>query len=308
MVLVLTGPNTYLIGYELRQRTEEFVSKHGESVERFDGNELTDAGEVLDAVRSISFLEPRKLVVVRNFGQNKELLEKIEDIVEQTADSTDFILVDAKLDKRTSAYKYLQKHADVKVCRELEYQELERWVADEVQKQGGKIAASDARFLIDRVGANQLRLKNEIDKLVLVGEAINRQSIEELVDLTPQGKVFAMLEELFKGRAKSAWELYQDQRMQGEEPQKIVGMITWQLQQLAYGVFSPVKTVDALTAVGVSPYSARNILQQAKNISQKNLAHFTQQLAQIDLRSKTDSDIESALAVYFSDVSSTSQV
>jgi DNA polymerase-3 subunit delta len=293
-----------MIGKQLSQLIDDFVSKNGDSIERFDGSELSDVDDLLDAVRSISFLEPRKLVVVRNFGQNKELLDKIEIIIEQTADSTDLLLVDEKLDKRTSVFKYLQKNVDVKVCKELEHHELEKWVIDEVEKSGGKISGSDVRFLIDRVGINQLRLKNEIDKLVLRSDEINKQSIEELVDLTPQGKVFAMLDELFRGNAKKAWELYLDQRLQGEEPQKIIGMITWQLQQLTYAVFAPMKTVAALTEVGMSPYTARNVLQQATVITKRNIMQFTKQLADIDAQSKTNADVESALAVYFSAVSS----
>ena len=304
MICVLSGANTYLINKELNSYLNEFRSKYGDSIERFDGAEINSTDDLVDAVRSVSLLEPRKLVVVRNFGQCKELLDKIETVVEQTADSTDLLLVDEKLDKRTSAYKYLQKNVEVKIFNESAPYELEKWVEEEIKNRGGEISHNDAKLFIARIGTNQLRLQNEIDKIVLSGQKINKQLIEEMVDLTPQGKVFAMLDELFKGSSKTAWDLYQNQRAQGEEPQKIIGMITWHLQQLTYAVFSPVKTTAAMTENGMSPYTARSVLQQAKNITKSDIKYFTNQLAEIDYMSKTNADVESALAVYFSDVCS----
>lgn len=303
MVFVLTGPNTHLISHELNQRISEFASKHGESIERFDGSEITTIDSVLDAVRSISFLESRKLVIVKDFGQNKDLTERVQEIVEQTADSTELILVDTKLDKRTGAYKYLQKNTDMRVFGELSPQELERWIMAQANEAGAELKPQYARLLIDRAGTNQQLLKSEIDKLILANKQIDKELIELLVEPTPQSKVFSLLEELFQGRAKKAWELYEDQRAQGEEPQKIIGMITWQLQQLVYAMFAPVKTKEVLIEAGMSPYTAQKSLTQIKNITQKNLGYYIQQLALLDAQNKTSADVESALAVYFSDVS-----
>lgn len=304
MVVVLTGRNTYGLQESLQKIVAEFSDEFGDSIERFDGSEMTNADGVLDAVRSVSFLEPRKLVLVRDFASCSELMTKIETVVEQTADTTDLILVDAKLDKRTVVYKYLRKECDLRTFDDLQSYELERWATAQAGTLGAKLTNKDAKFLVDRVGPDQQQLFQEITKLSLNGSEIARESIEELVEPNPQSKVFDMLEALFSGDLKKAQNLYEDQRAQGEEPQKLLAMITWQLQQLTLAVYAPVKTTDALVASSkISPYSAQKALGLAKNISKNDLKFYITELAEIDLQSKTSADVESALAVYFSEIS-----
>lgn len=303
MVVVLTGSNTFLLQNNLYDLIDKFQDEFGDSIERFDGTELTTADSVLDAVRSVSFLEPRKMVIVRDFAQSKDISEAIESIVEQTADTTELVLVDSKLDKRTAMYKYLKKSCDVKSFDNIQPYELEKWLATEAKTLNAKISSRDIRFLIERVGPNQQLLAQELSKLAVYSADITRETIEELVEPTPQSKVFDMLDALFNGNAKKAQELYEDQRAQGEEPQKLLAMITWQLQQLTFAVFSPVKSVDSLVSAGMSPYSAQKALNLAKHISKSDLKFFITELAEIDMQSKTNADIESALAVYFSEVS-----
>lgn len=302
MVVVLSGKNSYLLQKNLHDVTQKFVAEFGDGIERFDGSELTSADVVLDAVRSVSFLQPRKLVIVRDFAQCKDLLEKIESIVEQTADSTDLMLVDQKLDKRTSAYNFLKKYCELRMFDDLVPYDLQRWLVEESKNIGLTLTTDIAKFLVDRVGPNQQLLHSELKKLALHKEPISKAVIEEMVEPTPQSKVFDMLEALFTGQPEKAQELYQDQRAQGEEPQKLLAMITWQLQQLTLAVFAPNKSVDVLTKAGMSPYGAQKALQMAKHITPQDLKFYITELAEIDASAKTNADIESALAVYFSEI------
>ena len=303
MVVILTGSNSYLLQDSLRKMIAEFSLKFGNSIERFDGSELTNADGVLDAVRSVSFLEPNKMVVVRDFSKCRDIMDRIESIIEQIADSTELLLVDPKLDKRTTTYKYLKKTCDIRSFDTIQPYELEQWLATEAKNRGAKISSSDIRFLIERAGTDQMLLTQELTKLALYSTEITRNNIEEMVELTPQGKVFDMLDALFSGNGKKAYELYLDQCAQGEEPQKLLAMVTWQLQQITLAVFAPIKNVDTLVNAGMSPYSAQKVLKLATNITKSDLKFYINELAEIDLHSKTDADIESALSVYFSEVS-----
>lgn len=304
MITVLTGPNTRALLNRLRTITDDFIAAHGDSVERFDGSELTTADGVLDAVRSISFLEPRKLVIVRNFGQSSDIMDTIEDIVSQTADTTDLVLVDFKLDKRTAGYKYLQKNINLEVFSELSPRDLASWAVEQAATLGAVLSAADAQYLVERVGTNQQYLEKELEKLALFRPEIDRKAIDALTDQTPQGKVFDMLEELFRGNHAKAWRLYEDQRAQGEEPHKLLAMITWQLQQLTIAVNAPRQDSATLAQAGISSYSASKVLSLARRITKQQLRMYVDELAQIDLQTKTSADVESALAVYFAQVTS----
>lgn len=302
MVVVLTGQNDYSLQEKLQVLVNEFRKKHGESIERFDASEINKTDGILDAVRSVSFLEPRKMVIVRDFGQSKQLMEKIEDIIEQTAETTELILVDPKLDKRTSAYKLLAEKCKIFHYDILKNYELEKWLKDEANKLNIKISGLDVQFLVDRVGPNQQMLFQELNKLALNNKNISRQQIEDMVEANPQSKVFDMLEALFSGNGELAEKLYKEQRALGEEPQKIIAMITWQLQQLTLAVYSKTKSVGELVEAGMSSYSAQNALNLARRITKNDLKTYISELAEIDMRSKTDSDVESSISVYFSEV------
>jgi DNA polymerase III subunit delta len=302
MVVVLTGSNIYMLQKSLSDTVTEFTKKSGDSIERFDGGDMTSADTLIDAVRSISFLEPRKLVIVRDFSGCKDVAERIESIIEQTADTTELLLVDPSLDRRTTLYKYLKSKCEIRSYDPLQPHELERWLADEAKKFHINIGAQERRFLVDRVGPDQQLLFQELKKLSFCSGNITKKLIEELVEPTPQSKVFDMLDALFHGKAERAQQLYEDQRAQGEEPQKLLAMITWQLQQLTLAVFAPDKSVATLVGSGMSSYSAQKALSMSKHISKSDLRFYVTALAEVDLLSKTSADIESALEVFFSEV------
>lgn len=302
MATVLTGKNTHLLQQYLNSEIDAFVDASGDSIERFDVSEMSSIDDIIDSVRSISFLEPRKLVIVRNFGQSKDLMEKIDQLIDTTADTTELLLVDQKLDKRTSSFKVLKKISDVKEFKQLESYDLEKWLVNEAGEAGGTLSQTDSRYMVERVGQDQQLLKSELDKLLTNSTEITRDSITKLVDATPQSQVFSLLDALFKGKADTAWELFLDQRAQGEEPHKILAMITWQLQQLTMAVYVPGGSKSRLVEAGVSSYSAQKSLDMAKYIDKATIKSMIKELADIDALSKTNADIESALAVYFSSV------
>ena len=301
MIVSIIGQNELEKQQKIRSLITEFTKTHGDSVEHFDASELESVDIVVDAVRSISFLDPRKLVVVRSVEQSKEILEQCAEIVAQTAASTDLI-VEVNIDKRTSVYKLLKSSTEFHEYIEHNIPELTTWCNDYIDQQGGNSSDGAMKHLVEMAGTNQLRLKNEMDKLLLSKKDITKDLVDEMVEAKPQSKIFAMLDELFKGNSAKAWELYEEQRAQGQEPQKIIAMLTWQLQQLAQAVFSKEKSVDALQSLGMSYFSAQKNLQLSRSVTKNQIRQFISSLAEIDYTAKTRAIVEPALAVYFSEL------
>ena len=301
MKVVLTGNNYHAISQRLVDIVSEF-KKGGGSIERFDGEELTSADSLIDAVRSISLLDPTKLVIVKNFGQCADLMNRVEYLLEAVSDTTSLVMIDQKLDKRTAVYKQLAGLVQVEVLNELNPYDLERWVQLIASEAGVKIAPREAKRLIEWVGPNQQMLSMEVKKLALRGNEVSSEDIEELVDKNPQSKIFDMLDALFKGDMNNAWGLYQDQIAQGEDPHKVIAMITWQLQQIVLAVYAPDRSKKTLVDAGVSPYSAQKCLDLSARLDREQVRGFVARLAEIDLQAKTNADVTSALETYFSEV------
>ena len=302
MIRTLTGKNYYMLQSRLKRLVADFEKRYGDNVERFDGIELEGVDLVLDAVRSLSLFSENKMVVVKSFAQNKDLLSRIESIVESVADTCELVLVDENIDKRSAGYKYLKSNTEFEEFGEVKPFELAKWVYERAKERGLDLGSQEANFLLDRVGPNQMLLDKEIEKLALASGPVTNVVIEELVEKNAQSKVFDMLEALFAGKQKLAWKLYLEQKAQGEDSYKIMGMIVWQLQQLVLAAYAPQKTKSALVEAGVSPYAAEKNLRLASRLSEEQVKSLVVELSDIDYKSKTSADIDSALEAYFTEV------
>lgn len=302
MIELLTGENTYKLEAYLAGRISEFVKEFPDGLEKFEATEISDKDFVLDSVRSISFLSPRKLVVIEDYFQNKDLVGITGQLIEQCSDTTDLYIVDVKPDKRLSEYKLLVKSCAIIDFKKDSPVDLTNWMITTAKDSGAIMDDKTASYLVGVVGEDQNLLKNEIDKLALYTDQVTTKTIDLLCEQAPSGKIFSMLESLFKGEFKKALDLYHDQLAQGAEMQLILSMIIWQLQQITLAVFAPGNSRASLIASGVSSYNVQKLLDVSKSIDKPTLKRYVQRLNDIDAQSKTDSDLESAMTLYFSEV------
>lgn len=279
-----------MLGAELRRRIASYVQKYGEmGLELYDGEEASYES-ILAAATTLPFLSDARLVVVRSFSANKLLLEKIESFIAQSNEDTAVLLVDTKLDKRTSWYKFLNKKVDFNEYAPLDARGLERWLVDETVKRGGTLQGPDARLLIGRVGEDQLFLSHELDKLLAYDKSISKDSIELLCDPVPQSTIFMMIESLFNGRLREALALYEDQRRQRVEPQAMMGMVAWQMHLVALAKAAGNRPAsDVAREAGVAPFALQKSQSLARRLSMADIKQLFAFLTEADLRTKSES-------------------
>lgn len=300
MIVVLTGENGFALQRALRERVDAFVKAYGDiAVERLDGGEA-DVERIRASLQSAPFLAEKKLVILRNCSANKQAAEQIEALLASIADSTDLVIVEPKVDKRSSYYKFLKKAVNLQEFPELDEQGLARWLVAAAKEQGGVLSAADARLLVERVGASQQLLGGELAKLIVYNPKITRGSIELLVESTPQSKIFDLLEAAFNGNAAKALALYRDQREQKVDPSQIIALLTWQLRIVALlmtaGARSPHEVVHDAK---LSPYTVQKSQAVARRLTLPRLKSLVHELLEIDARSKRENiDLDEALQNY----------
>ncbi len=300
MVVTITGPNDFARKHELDAVVRAFVQEHGDmALERLDGEEVS-AERMREAVESLPFLTPRKMVVLREPGRQKSWAEHIVDVLKNMPETTDLVIIEPKLDKRLTYYKTLKKSTDFREFGELDANGLARWAQEYAKGQGGSLSPADARLLIGRLGPNQQMMRHELDKLLAYSSQITRQSIETLVEPLPQSTVFELLDAAFQGKAARALELYHEQRAMKVEPQAIVAMLAWQLHVLAV-----VKTASNLPPEAIAkeaklnPFVVRKSLDTARRLSLPALRQKVGELLEIDISSKTSAtDTDEALQLF----------
>jgi DNA polymerase-3 subunit delta len=300
MKVTLTGENSFMLHAELKTLVRQFLDEHGDmALERLDGEEATYE-RIQEALQSLPFLASKKMVILRAGSANKQFVERAESLLKELPDTTDLILLEPKLDKRSSYYKLVKKVTDFKEFPELDQIGLARWLVSVAKAQDGTISQNDALYLVERAGANQQLLSHELEKLLLYDQKITTQSIDLLIDPTPQSTVFELLEAAFAGNAKRAMQLYEEQRALKVEPQQIIAMLAWQLHILALIKTAGDRTPDLIAREGkVNPFVVRKSAAIARKMSLNQLKQLIYDLMTIDRRLKREAlDADEALQNY----------
>jgi DNA polymerase III subunit delta len=300
MVVSLVGNNSYALQVRLNELVDKFVLDHGElALERIDAEEK-DLQYILEAVQGGGFLTTNKLIVIRGLSQNKVAAEQIEQILSSISTNNDLIIYEPVTDKRTVFYKYLKANTELEEHSDLDNLQLAGWLAEEAKKHEGTLSFADAKYLVDRLGTNQAMLASELEKLILYDKSVSRMTIDELVEPTPQSKIFELLDAVFAGNKKRALDLYADQRAQKVEPQAVLAMLAWQLQILALAKFAGNNSPNQIAKhAGMNPYPITKAMGLVSMMDSNKLKQMILDATEMDYKSKTSGlDLDEALKTY----------
>lgn len=297
MITTLTGNNNYLLNSELTRLRNTFIYKYGDlAYEKLDGEEV-EYERLVEASQSLPFLAPEKLVVLRSPSAQKQFQEKVETILKAVPDTTQLVIYEPKIDKRSSYFKVLKSKTDFKELNELDSQELSNWIVQYAKELGGQIKLADSQYLIERVGTDQQKLANEIDKLLTHNAYINKRAIDVLTERTPQSTIFELLDAAFSRNAKRTIEIYKEQRALKVEPQQIVAMLAWQLHVIAVVKAGKDISVDQIAKEAkINPFVVKKSKRIADEISVSGLRNLVAEALELDIRLKTQNiDADDAL-------------
>lgn len=300
MIRSFIGTNSFLLKHDVQQLVDVFVGEHGDlALERIDCEEV-DLVRIRESLTSLPFLTNKKMVVLRAASSNKQFVESAETLISEIALTTDVLILEPKIDKRSAYYKLLKKITDCTEYGELDENALAAWLTRYAKEQGGTLSSNDARYLVQRVGPNQQLLSNELQKLIIYAPAVDRNAIDLLTDAEPQSTIFQLLEAAFAGNAKRALSLYQEQRVLKVEPPQIVAMLTWQIHILALIKAAGNRTTaDIAKEAKLSPYVVQKSAAIARKLTVVELNKLIDDLLHIDLLSKRSSlDTDDALQLY----------
>ncbi len=286
--ITLTGDNDYLIDKFVKDKVNNFTRNHGDlGIERLDA-EILPAEEVILRTGIGSLFAQYKLVVIRKLAANKELLEHVEELLTAGGEAAELLIVEPKLDRRSRAFKILKDKTEYRQLDVLNTSPLINWLIEEAKAAGGGLNRDDARYLIDRVGTNQLLLENELKKLVLFDAGISRKSIDLLVEPSPQSTVFDLINAAINGNRQRAIKIYKEQRFLKVEPLQIIGMMTWQLHLVAAIKSANNKSdYDIGRDLGVNPNAVEHSRHIAARLSQSELTDNAIRLLKLDVLFKS---------------------
>jgi len=314
MLILVYGDDTFRAQEKVAELKAAFVKKFdptGMNVSVFPatGGKL-DPGEALQAICSLPFLTPRRMVFVRELvGSTKKEAAKVwEEGLMRVPETTICVLWESEEPKaleKKPLFKSLKDAADVHYYPfpVLEGAELTKWTAARVKERGGQIDRDALGELVSRVGSDLWQMSGEIEKLVATadGKAITRAMVEDLVRASFEGEIFALMDAVSQKRPQEAIKRLQQERWAGSEDHYLLSMLARQVRILlgarAMLDENPGTSKDIVAQeMGVHPFVAQKALAQARGFTFPQLREAHELLFQYDATMKSGG-IDADLAV-----------
>lgn len=248
------------------------------------------------------FLSDNKVVIIKNPIFLTKLKSEIEHKTEMllnyldNTEETSYLIIDAsglKIEENNSLYKKLKQKGEVSETKELSQVEMKGWLKRKFAIIGKEITDEAVLLFFERIGWNLLTANNEFDKVAnYVGskETITLSDIEKVVVKELETDVFKLTNALQEGDRKQVILLYQDLVKTGNDPVKLLGLVSKTVKD-TYNVCLMLekgyKQIDIANTLGVSTGRAYYIIKSARSFKIDKLENLLLQLHDLDYRIKT---------------------
>lgn len=181
--------------------------------------------------------------------------------------------------------------------------EMPRALVADAQRLGFRLDPAAARLLVDRMGANPVRLATELQRLALwagKGGEVSAADLEEMVADTSEAAVWSLSDALLEGDAATALRIGERLIEQGENVTGVIYGLASRLRsacaaagQLAEG--TPPKQVEA--SLKMHPYAAKQLVARVRDADLADLRLATETLADLELWCRGGADYGDELAL-----------
>ena len=180
--------------------------------------------------------------------------------------------------------------------------EIPRMLVADAQQLGFRLEPAAAKMLVDRMGANPVRLRHELERLALwagEGGEVSAADLAAMVTDTSEAAVWSLSDALLERDAPAALRIGERLIAQGENVTGLIYGLASRLRaaraaadQLAAGV--PPKQVES--SLKMHPYAAKQLVARVRDANPGDLRGATEALARLELWSRGDADYGDELA------------
>lgn len=288
----------------LRARAErEGGSAALEVFEPGEGRGMPDHEALLYAIPAMSLMDSRRYLLADGIERwrDKQLEPVLEALKELPPDLTLVLICrdkpPAKLVKavRSAAGEVHEFEAP-------KARDMPRVLSGEAQRLGFRLDSAAARMLVERMGANPVRLRNELERLSLwagEGGEVDVAALTEMISDTSEAAVWSLSDALIEGDAAAAMRIGERLIGQGENVTGLIYGLASRLRgacaaaaQLEEGI--PPGQVES--SLKMHPYAAKQLVRRLQGTDLANLRLATETLADLELWCRGGADYGDDLA------------
>jgi DNA polymerase-3 subunit delta len=288
----------------LRARAEREAGAAAlEVFEASEGRGMPDHEALLTAIPAMSLMDSRRYLLADGIERwrDKQLEPVVAALAELPPDLTLVLICRdkpaAKLLKAVKAAK-----GEVHEFEAPKAREMPRVLAGEAQRLGFRLDATAARMLVERMGANPVRLRNELERLALwagEGGAVSAEDLAEMIADTSEAAVWSLSDALIEGDAAVALRIGERLIGQGENVTGLIYGLASRLRsacaaaaQLEEGI--PPQQVES--SLKMHPYAAKQLVKRLRGADLASLRAATETLADLELWCRGGADYGDELA------------
>lgn len=296
------------IDYSINDYVKKIIAK--EKIEEINISKYNldnNLNDIIEDASTISLFDDKKIIIVNSdtlFSSKKDIdTTNLEKYLENSNPNTIIIFVSRTetVDTRRKIYKLIkEKGSVVEFTKNVNVYEYTKKIFSEYQ-----ISNETINLLIKRVGNNPNTIYNEVNKLKIY--KINDKLITnyDVINLTSNyidTNIFKFIDNIINKKKKEAIITYHELLKRGEEPIKIIVMLSnqFRLMYQAKKFTNKGYTEDKIANIlHTKRYPVHLAIQASYKYDDKILLKNLEELANLDINIKTgESDKDLALELY----------
>ena len=175
-------------------------------------------------------------------------------------------------------------------------------LVNEAKGLGFRLEPAAARILVDRMGANPVRLRNELERLALWAGpegAVSVADLEEMIADTSEAAVWSLSDAMLEGDAAVALRIGEQLIGQGENVTGLIYGLASRLRQAcaaAAQLEEGVPPAQVESSLKMHPYAAKQLVRRLRDANLDDLRAATEALAELELWTRGEAEYGDELA------------
>jgi DNA polymerase-3 subunit delta len=269
-----------------------------------EGKGMPDHEALLAAVPAMSLMGTRRYLLADGIERWRDKqLEPVLGILKELPPDLTLVLIcrDKAPAKLAKAVKGVG--GEIHEFEAPKARDMPRVLVAEAQRLGFRLDPAAARMLVERMGTNPQRLRNELERLALwagEGGEASAADLQEMVADTSEAAVWSLSDALIEGDAATALRIGERLIGQGENVTGLIYGLASRLRsacaaaaQLEEGI--PPKQVES--SLKMHPYAAKQLVRRLGGTDLTSLRMATETLADLELWCRGGADYGDELAL-----------
>lgn len=284
---LLYGSEEYLKTSYKRMFRQAIGGEDGMNYQLFEG--MPDVDSLIDALETMPFFAEHRLVLISGSGLFKKTPpERLLTYLPKMPGSSHLMFIENEVDKRNKLYKLVSTAGFACELGEQDEKQLAAWAARYLMKAGKKIRGSTMEQLLRKTGSSMDNILSELEKLIAYTgsrEVIEDEDLEAICTENVEDRVFDMITELSLGNTERAMACYRDLLFLQEAPMKLLALMRRNFNQLLLAkecLQKGVSRQESAAYIGVSPWAAGKLLEQAKHYTRESLQSYIRRCLDYD--------------------------